>query len=69
MPEPPGEPLPKLAALSRLPPSPLLQWQALQLLYAYCLTLRTYHGDWRADPLVRPLIALLPACQSLYPHF
>ncbi len=55
MPEPPGEPLPRLAALSRAPPSPLLRWQALQLLYAYCLALRTYHGDWRPEPLVRDL--------------
>lgn len=65
IPEPPHEPLPKLAALSRAPPSPLLAWQAAELLYAYCLTLLVYNGDWRADPQV--LLLGVRACPGVPP--
>lgn len=52
VPEPPREALPSLASLTRTHPSPLLRWQLLEILYAYCCTLRTFHGDWHEEPQV-----------------
>ena len=52
----PGAPetaLPRLAALSRAPPSSLLQWQLLEILYAYCSTMHLFQGDWAFDAVVR----------------
>lgn len=50
LPAPPSKPLPPLSSLTRAPPSPLLQYQLLDLLYAYCHTLRLYNGDWQSAP-------------------
>lgn len=47
----PGE-LPKLASLTKAAPSPLLRWQLLDVLYAYCLIMRLYNGEPMADPQV-----------------
>lgn len=60
MPPPPSRPLPPLAALTRAAPSPLLGYQLLDLLYAYCLTLRRYNGDyqWEAADAADTLFAL-----------
>lgn len=44
--------LPKLASLTKAAPSPLLRWQLLDVLYAYCLIMRLYNGDPMADPQV-----------------
>jgi hypothetical protein len=52
IPQPPQDPLPPLSALSRAQPSPLLRWQLLDILYAYCITMHLYNGDWRAEPQV-----------------
>ena len=49
LPEPPSRALPPLAALTKAAPSPLLQYQLLDLLYAYCLTLRLYNGDYQCE--------------------
>lgn len=46
LPAPPSRPLPPLAALTRMAPSPLLQYQLLDLLYAYAFTLRLFNGDY-----------------------
>ncbi len=60
LPPPPSRPLPPLAALTQAPPSPLLRHQLLDLLYAYCLTLRRYNGDyrWEAPDAADTLFAL-----------
>ena len=52
IPELPHEALPTVASLTRAQPSPLLRWQLLEVLYAYCCTLRTFHGDWHDAPQV-----------------
>ena len=52
IPAPPEAALPRLAALSRAAPSPLLQWQLVEMLYAYCATVRLYQGDWASDAVV-----------------
>ena len=62
IPEAPETALPRLAALSRAPPSPLLQWQLLELLYAYCSTMHLFQGDWASDAVVR---LLDDGCSSL----
>ena len=51
-PPPPPPPLAARPAAGPPPagaPSPLLRWQLLEVLYAYCLALRLYLGDWRDD--------------------
>ena len=53
IPEAPETTLPRLAALSRAPPSLLLQWQLLEILYAYCSTMHLFQGDWAFDAMVR----------------
>ena len=53
IPEPPETALPRLAALTRAPPSPLLQWQLLEILYAYCSAMHLFQGDWAFDAMVR----------------
>lgn len=60
LPPPPSRPLPPLSALTRAAPSPLLRHQLLDLLYAYCLTLRRYNGDyrWEATDAADTLFAL-----------
>lgn len=60
LPPPPSRPLPPLAALTKAAPSPLLRWQLLDLLYAYCFTLRLYNGDyqWEAADAADVLFAL-----------
>ncbi|KAJ9506666.1 hypothetical protein QJQ45_018372, partial [Haematococcus lacustris] len=45
LPAPPDTPLPSLASLTHSPPSPLLRWQLLQLLFSYCWVQRTYNGE------------------------
>eukprot|EP00884_Botryococcus_braunii_P001138 jgi/Botrbrau1/11024/Bobra.101_1s0022.1 len=42
--------LPKLESLTKACPSPLLHWQLVDLLYAYCLVMRLYNGDVSVDP-------------------
>ena len=49
MPEPSITPLPPLSSLTSAPPSPLLHFQLLQLVYAYCLCMRLYNGDPSCD--------------------
>ncbi len=60
LPPPPSRPLPPLAVLTKAAPSPLLRWQLLDLLYAYCFTLRLYNGDyaWEAADAADVLFAL-----------
>ncbi|KAK9853612.1 hypothetical protein WJX84_000043 [Apatococcus fuscideae] len=50
VPEPPRESLPSLSMLTKAQPSPLLRWQLLEIVYAYCCTLRVFHGDWQDEP-------------------
>lgn len=72
IPDPPESALPRLAALSRATPSPLLQWQLLELLYAYCMVMHLYQGDWASDALVRPRSlwrcsqAIVPCCSLFH---
>ena len=49
VPEPPRESLPSLSMLTKAQPSPLLRWQLLEIVYAYCCTLRVFHGDWQDE--------------------
>ena len=51
--------LPRLGALSRAEPSPLLQWQLVEILYAYCTAMHLYQGDWASDAVVGPCYAVL----------
>ena len=51
LPAPPNKPLPPLSALTRSTPSPLLQYQLLDLLYSYCFTLRLHNGDYQSAAL------------------
>jgi hypothetical protein len=50
-PPPPSEPLPRLTDLFAGVPSPHLRWHVLEVLYAYCLTLRLFNGEYAADPV------------------
>ena len=52
IPAPPEAALPRLATLSRAVPSLLLQWQLVEILYAYCATVHLYQGDWASDAVV-----------------
>jgi hypothetical protein len=62
LPEPPPRALPSLASLTRRRPSPLLRYQAVQLLYAYCFLLRRFNGDPAgASPLEAAQLLLLLA--------
>ncbi len=62
LPAAPSQPLPLLASLTTVPPSPLLQWQLLDILYTYCFVMRLYNGDYSSDPQVWcPAIKLLLA--------
>ncbi|KAK9806763.1 hypothetical protein WJX72_001783 [[Myrmecia] bisecta] len=58
IPPAPHDPLPSLKTLTRAAPSPMLQPQLLELLFAYCLTLRLYNGDFTADPLEAAAVVL-----------
>ena len=49
LPAPPTTPLLPLSALIKGEPSPHLLATLLDLLYAYCLVLRLFNGDYRAD--------------------
>ena len=55
IPEPPEDALPRLAALSSAIPSPLLQWQLVEILYAYCTVMQLYQGAWASDAVVGSL--------------
>ncbi|KAG2426471.1 hypothetical protein HXX76_011701 [Chlamydomonas incerta] len=46
LPPTPAAPLPRLAALTRAPPSPLLAWHVVEVLYSYCHVMRRAGGDW-----------------------
>ena len=50
VPAPPRQPLPPLSALTSAAPSPALQPQLADVVYAYCSVLRLYNGDVSADP-------------------
>ena len=52
LPAAPSHPLPLLASLTKFAPSPLLQWQLLDILYTYCFVMRLYNGDYLTDPQV-----------------
>lgn len=52
LPAAPQTPLPLLTSLTKAIPSPLLQWQLLDVLYAYCFLMRLYNGDPESDPQV-----------------
>lgn len=69
LPVPPSRPLPPLAVLTKAAPSPLLQYQLLDLLYAYCLTLRRYNGDyqWEAADAADTLFALSSVLAAVVP--
>lgn len=41
----PKNPLPRLSTLTKAIPSPLLQWQLVDLLYTYCLLARLFNGE------------------------
>lgn len=44
-PSPPAQPLPPLSSLIKTQPSPLLKYQLVELLFAYCFVLRHFNGD------------------------
>ncbi|KAL3138319.1 hypothetical protein ABBQ32_006128 [Trebouxia sp. C0010 RCD-2024] len=50
VPAAPPSPLPLLGSLTKAVPSPKLQWQLLDTLYAYCFVMRLYNGEPRSDP-------------------
>ena len=52
IPDPPESVLPRLGALSRAEPSPLLRWQLVEILYAYCTAMHLYQGEWASDAVV-----------------
>lgn len=54
LPAAPQTPLPLLACLTKAVPSPLLQWQLLDILYTYCFMMRLYNGEPQSDPQVVP---------------
>lgn len=54
LPAAPQDPLPLLASLTKAVPSPLLQWQLLDILYTYCFVMRLYNGEPQSDPQVVP---------------
>lgn len=58
IPNGPEKPLPPLSQLSRIEPSPLLPVHLVDVLYAYCFTLRLYNGDWKFDPLGAATVVL-----------
>eukprot|EP00897_Mesotaenium_endlicherianum_P000348 jgi/Mesen1/10313/ME000079S09732 len=62
LPEPPRDPLPALADLTSAPPSALLPVHLVDILYAYCFTLRYYNGEWASEPseAAQALLALSP---------
>ncbi|KAA6430017.1 MAG: hypothetical protein FRX49_00448 [Trebouxia sp. A1-2] len=58
LPAAPSQPLPLLASLTNVLPSPLLQWQLLDILYTYCFVMRLYNGDYSSDPQEAAMTAL-----------
>ena len=52
LPAAPGQPLPTLKSLTKAAPSPLLQYQLLDIVYTYCFLMRLYNGDYTTDPQV-----------------
>lgn len=64
LPAPPAAPLVPLSELTAAVPSPLLRWQLLELLYAYCLVMRLYNGEPAVD-LHDAAAALLEAAPFL----
>ncbi|KAL0030868.1 hypothetical protein WJX77_010687 [Trebouxia sp. C0004] len=58
LPAAPNQPLPLLASLTKVPPSPLLQWQLLDIIYTYCFVMRLYNGDYSSDPQEAAMTAL-----------
>ena len=52
LPAAPTTPLPLVASLTKAVPSPMLQWQLLDILYSYCFIMRLYNGDYQSDPQV-----------------
>lgn len=71
LPPGPSQPLQPLSALTKAQPSPLLRWQLLELLYAYCFVLRQYNGDAGEEDVVLDavdsVLALCPALGALPP--
>lgn len=70
---PPGPetPLLPVSKLITTPPSPLLTFHLIDIIYSYCFTLRLYNGDWRADPLESATLLLSVSsvlCQSGQPE-
>lgn len=43
------DPIPSLASLTKIKPSPLLANNVLEVLYAYAYTKRLYNGDWEEE--------------------
>ncbi len=59
LPPGPEQPLQPLAALTRARPSPLLPYQLVEVLYAYCFAMRRYNGEAASAELVHEAVALL----------
>lgn len=70
LPAPPAAPLPPLSELTAAAPSPLLRWQLLQVLYAYCLVLRLYNGEpaVEAQDAAAALLEASPALRQALQH-
>ena len=64
LPPAPEEALPVLTSLTKAAPSPLLQWQLLDILYSYAFVMRVYNGEYSTDGLVR-LIVLRLQCAAV----
>lgn len=56
--------LPQLAALTKRPPSELLVFHVVNVLYGYCFTMRLYNGDPEDDAL-EALSVLFDLCEAL----
>ncbi|CAD7705201.1 unnamed protein product [Ostreobium quekettii] len=58
LPLPPSEPLPSVQSLTKAPPSDVVRWQLIDMLYAYCFIVRRFHSSILSDPREVAAIAL-----------
>lgn len=65
LPDPPESALPRLGVLSSAAPSPLLQWQLAEILYAYCTAMHLYQGEWASDAVVGACFLLSSASRVI----
>lgn len=74
LPRPPSSPLPPISTLTSTQPSAMLRYHVLDILFSYCLVLRTFNGDvhspdtvWEAAHLLLSLSSCLKAIRPSCP--